>query len=86
MSPGSLQPAFPAGGDGGVNGSEQFCSAVLKQEEKGACLGWHKDCVEVSAGLIWMSVCQVVGGIQPKPKHHTPCICLLNLEGSHWYV
>lgn len=69
-----------------VDGSEQFCSAVLEQKEKVTCLGWHKDGVDVSAGLIWMSSCQAGGGKQPKLKHHTLCICLLNLEGSHWNV
>lgn len=24
-------------------------------------MAWHKDCVEVSAGLIWMSLCHVAG-------------------------
>lgn len=66
------------GGDGGVDGSDQFCSAVLKQEEKVACLGWHKDCVEVSAGSVLMSACQAVGEKQPKPKHHTPAsVCYI---------
>lgn len=48
-----------------VDGSEQFCSAVLEQKEKVTCLGWHKDGVDVSAGLIWMSSCQAGGKNNP---------------------